>query len=182
MSRSEYMRIQSKYFPPDIRDRYQIDVLLAADGYVYIKIIKVMYALKHAATIVYNKIISHMAPHVYYPVPFTTVIWEHKTRKTKFCLCVDDFGVKYFSKHDANHLLDSLKNYYAIAKDWERHNYLRLAIDWKYSKEYVNISMPNYVKKALDSLQHHKPKKQIRPTSLVNPCLWKILQMAPDPD
>ena len=36
MSRADYMRINSKYFPPDIRARYHIDGLIAADGYVYI--------------------------------------------------------------------------------------------------------------------------------------------------
>ena len=38
MSRADYMRIHSKYFPPDIRDRYEIEGLIAADGYVYIKL------------------------------------------------------------------------------------------------------------------------------------------------
>ena len=50
-----------------------------------------------------------MEPHGYYPTPFTTGLWEHKTRKTKICLRLDGFGVKYFIKYDANHLLDSLK-------------------------------------------------------------------------
>ena len=48
------MRIHSKYFPPDIRDQYHIDELVAADGYVYIKTIEGMYELKHAAIISYN--------------------------------------------------------------------------------------------------------------------------------
>ena len=51
MSRAEYMRINSKYFPSDIRARYQIDGLIEADGYVYIKTFKGMYGLKQAATI-----------------------------------------------------------------------------------------------------------------------------------
>ena len=82
MSRAEYMRIHSKYFPLDIRDQYDIEGLIAADGYEYIKIIKVMYGLKQADTIYYNQLISHMGPHRYYPVPFTTGLWEHQTRKT----------------------------------------------------------------------------------------------------
>ena len=60
MSRADYMRTNSKYFPPDIRDRYEIEGLIAVDGYVYIKIIKVMYGLKQATIIYYNQIISHM--------------------------------------------------------------------------------------------------------------------------
>ena len=87
ISRSEFMRIRSKYFPSDIRDRYHIEGLIAVDRYVYIKIIKGMYGLKQAAIIAYNQMIFHMEPHGYYPVPFTTGLWAHKTRKTKFA-CV----------------------------------------------------------------------------------------------
>ena len=58
MSRAYYMIIHSKYFPPYIRARYQIDGLVAADGYVYIKIVKGIYVLKQAAIIAYNQIIS----------------------------------------------------------------------------------------------------------------------------
>ena len=81
MSRADYMRIHSKYFPPDIRDRYEIEGLVEADGYVYIKIIKGVYGLTQAAIISYNQLISHMDPHGHYPVYFITGIWAHKTRK-----------------------------------------------------------------------------------------------------
>ena len=84
MSRAEFMRIHSKYFLPDIRDQYKIEGLISADGHVYIKIIKGMYGLNQAAIIAYNQLISHMYIHGYYPVPFTTGLWAHNTRKTKF--------------------------------------------------------------------------------------------------
>ena len=38
MTRPEYMRIHSKYFSPEIREFYNIDDLIANDGYVYINI------------------------------------------------------------------------------------------------------------------------------------------------
>ena len=71
-----------------------------------------MYGLKQADIISYKKVISQMYPHSYYPVPFTTELWAHQTKKTIFCLCVDDFGVKYFSKENADHLIDSFKKHY----------------------------------------------------------------------
>ena len=71
--------------------------------------------------------------------------------------------MEYFSKDDANHLLDSLKKHYAISTDWEGCNYLGLAIDWNYGNEYVNIYMSEYVKKALDRIQHPKPKRPNMP-------------------
>ena len=83
-----------------------------------IKILRGVYVLKQVAIIAYNQLISHMEIHDYYPVSYTIGLWAHKTRKRNFCLCVDDFGVKYFSEDDANHLLNSLKKHYAISKDW----------------------------------------------------------------
>ena len=62
-----------------------------------------------------------------------------KYQKKCFCLNMDDFGVNYFTKDDANHLLDSLKKHYAISIDWEDRNYFGLTIYWIYSEEYVEI-------------------------------------------
>ena len=96
---------------------------------------------------------------------------------------MDDFRVKYFSEDDANHLLNPLKKNYASSTDWEGQNYLRLTIDWKYSKEYIDMLMLDYVRKALDSLQHHNPKiPQYAPHRWSVPTYGKILQMAPDRD
>ena len=180
MTRAEYTRISSKYFLPEIIARYHIDGIIAADGYVYIKIIKVMHGLKQAAIIAYNQLISHMDPNGYYSEPITTGIWEHKTIRTKCCLCVGDFGVKYFTKNDVNNLLDSLKKHYAISKYWEGRNYLGLAIDSNHIREYVDISMPEHVKKALDILQYLKTKRpQYTPHCCTVPTYGKILQMEP---
>ena len=124
MSRAEYMIIHSKYLTPDIRPLYQIDELVAEYGYVYIIIIKGMYGLKQAAIIACNQLIYNMETHSYYTVPFTTVLWYHKTRRTKFFLCVDDFGGTYFNKDDSDHLLEPLEKHYAISIDWEVCNFL----------------------------------------------------------
>ena len=79
--------------------------------------------------------------------------------KKKNCFCVDDFGVKYFSKDDANNLLDSLKQNYEISTDWYGRKYIGLTIDWNYSKENVDISIPEYMSTALDRLLYPKPKR-----------------------
>ena len=72
---------------------------------------------------------------------------------------MDDFGVKYFSKDDVDHLLESLKNHCEISTDWEGHNYLVLTIDWNNKEGYVDILMPDYVEKYLGQLHHPKPKR-----------------------
>ena len=70
-----------------------------------------------------------------------------QNQKKKNFLCADDFGVKDLNKDDADHLLESLKKHYVISTDWEGRNYLGLTINCNYIEEYVNISMPEYVKK-----------------------------------
>ena len=40
-----------------------------------------MYGLKQAAIIAFNRLIFHMEPHGYYPVPFTTGQWAQKTEE-----------------------------------------------------------------------------------------------------
>ena len=54
---------------------------------------------------------------IYKPAEGTTGLWSHRTRPTKFALCVDDFGVKYFLKEDAEHLITTLKKNYIISED-----------------------------------------------------------------
>ena len=72
----------------------------------------------------------------------------HTDRKTVFCICLDDFGVKYYSKVDTDHLINALKDY-KITIDWTGSNYCGLKIHWNYIEGYVDISMPNYVNKTL---------------------------------
>ena len=71
---------------------------------------------------------------------------------------MDNSGIKYFSKDYADHLIDSIKKYYAISIYWEGRNYLGLTIYWNHSKGYVDIFMPDYETKALDRIPHPNPK------------------------
>ena len=91
------MRIHGKYFFPDIRQKYSIDKIIDADGYVYCKIIKGMYGLKQAAMLGRENIIKVLKPFGYTPDPMAPNIWN-ETKPTKFCLCVDDFGVNFFQQ------------------------------------------------------------------------------------
>ena len=112
----EYMRIHFKYFFEDIRQKYNIDDIIASDGYVYVRIEKGMYGLKQAAMLAYNNLIKILGKYGYEPCPCTNGIWKHRMRKTRFFLCVDDFGIKYFNE-DKNHLLNALKDHFCVSID-----------------------------------------------------------------
>ena len=180
MDKPEFMRIKYKYFPAAIRLQYDLDRLLATDGYIYIRIKKGMYGLKQAALLAYRHLVNQLAPYGYHPCPYTTGLWNHETRPTKFCLCVDDFGVNYFSKADADHLLNSLRDNYKLSVDWNGSDYCGLSIKWNYAEKYVDISMPGYIEATLERLQHPKPARpQHAPHLWTQPAYGQKLQLAP---
>ena len=76
-----------------------------------------IYGLKQVAVFAYYRLVKHLKTHGYNPAIVISSIFSHKTRKAKFCLCVDYFSIKYHSIDDAYHLLHSLKEKYSITTD-----------------------------------------------------------------
>ncbi len=50
---------------------------------------------------------------------------------------VNEFGVKYTNKEDAQHLIDTLTQEYALHIDWEAGDYIGLTMDWDCDKNTV---------------------------------------------
>ena len=114
----------------------------------------------------YEQLIQNLAPFGYRPIPNTN-FWKHDTRPTIFCLCVDDFGVKYFSKDDAQHLLNALDKNYKYTVDWEGSHFCGYQFDWHYSDGFVDLSMPTYIPNLLKKLNHKKIKDQHSPHEFI---------------
>jgi hypothetical protein len=96
-----------------------------------------------------------------------------------FTLAVDDFGIKYFSKADADHLFDAFATRYPLTKDWTGSSYLGFHIDWNYEAGHVDIPMPIYVPKALLTLRHPPPTKpQHSPHPWTAPVYGQTVQLA----
>ena len=169
MKKTEYIKVKYKYFPEEIWKHYNLPLLVTQDNYIYIQIRKGMYGLKQAALLAYDNLQQCLKPHGYTPVIGTHRLWEHKTRRTKFVLCVDAFGIKYFKKEDAEHLLTCPGKYYTYTTDWEEKNHHGFSINWHYDEGYVDISMPGYVRKSLKCLCYqqkvtpqYSPHKSVR--------------------
>ena len=179
----EYM-IHRRNIPPDIYAQYSLQDKVTSTGFVYVKIKKGMYGLKQASILAYQHLVNNLAPHGYTPCKYSLGLWTHTTRPTKFCLCVDDFGVKYFSKDDADHLLSSLRSSgFTVSTDWSGKNYCGLTLDWNYKDGYVDISMPKYVSAALLKFQHQTPARPCHaPHKWTHPAYVKQTQLAPPPD
>ena len=183
MARPEYLRIHSKYFSTAFRTEYKLEPKIHSDGFVYCKVVKGMYGLKQAAILAYKLLLKRLENDGYVPIPLTNGLFKHKQRKTIFALCVDDFGVKYHSKEDLNHLPLTLKKHYDISIDRDGNNYCGLLIEWDYKNGYVDISMPQYVAKALSKYNHPTPlRPQYAPHCWTQPAYGQKVQLAPQSD
>ena len=183
MKDPEYMRVPFKYFPKDIVTKYNLHTIVSSNNFIYIKIKKGMYGLKQAAVLAYQQLVKNLANEGYYPVDITNGIWRHVSRRTRFCLCVDDFGVKSFSKEDTDHFINSLRKYYNISLDMSGNDYCGLHINWDYKNYTVDISMPNYVKKLLQKIKHkYKKFPQHAPHQWTIPAYGKKRQFATEND
>ena len=90
----------------------------AKKGYVYVKIRISIYGLPQAGKLANTALKEHLAPYGYFEVAHTPDLWQHITRPIAFSLVVDDFGVKYVHKDNAEHFANSLKNAYKLSEDW----------------------------------------------------------------
>ena len=183
MDESEYIRIHKRYFSSNFINEYNLNSLINKDGYVYYEITKGMYGLKQSAILAYKQLVSRLGTYGYEPIKTTNGLWEHKTRPTLFVLCVDDFGVKYNSLNNLNHLIKALKQHYEITVDMSGKHFCGLCLEWNYPCGYVDISMPNYVNKKFKKSNHQKPTRpQYAPHKWLKPAYGRKLQYAPPLD
>jgi hypothetical protein len=177
-----YMRIPVSVIPESIMLEYDL-AKLVHNGYVYVEIQKGMYGLPQAGRLANDRLIQFLAPHGYAPVPITPGLWRHNTRPLAFTLVVDDFGIKYVDKADAQHLLDTLKLLYTASIDWDAKQYCGLTLDFDYVNRTCDISIPGYIERALQRFEHSSPSRpQHAPHAWVKPVYGARMQYAPSDD
>jgi hypothetical protein len=123
------------------------------------KICKGMYGLPQAGMLANKLLQKRLATHIYSPCKHTHGLWRHATRPIVFSLNVDDFGVKYVGKENADHLYHALCQYYPTSIDWPGGLYCGIMLHWDYDARTVDLSMPGYVAAALQTFQHSKPAR-----------------------
>jgi hypothetical protein len=70
-----------------------------------------MYGLPQAGILAQNLLKKRLAKHGYRPTRHTHgLVWKHDTKPVMFYLVVDDFGVTYVGKHNAQHLVDAVND------------------------------------------------------------------------
>jgi len=113
----------------------------------------------------------------------TPCLFTHKTRNITFTLVVDDFGIKYVNAEDAEHLIATLEEFYKLHIDWEGGDYVGLTLAWDYQQRTVALSMPDYVKKALERLGGAEGSKATKSPMVYEPPRYgQKVQFADDDD
>jgi hypothetical protein len=104
-------------FPSWIVEQYNL-AKHQKDVWIYLEMRQAVWGLPQAGILVIKMLRRKLAPFGYYECVKTLGLWKHETRPLTFTLVVDDFGVKYKSKDDVDHLIASIKSTYKVTKDW----------------------------------------------------------------
>ena len=104
----QYMRIHKKFIPQEVLDEY--DIIFDDRNFTYVEICRGMYGLKEAGVIAFDQLVQKIKRFGYEPMPQTPGLWRHTSHKTTFTLGVENFGIQYFSKADADHLIDAIQD------------------------------------------------------------------------
>ena len=182
LPRKEYIRIPADILPKEFMDLYDLHDKVY-NGYIYAEVSKGMYGLPQAGRVAYDTLAPLLQAAGYTPTGHIPGLFRHATSSILFCLTVDDFGVFYTAKPNAEHLRDTLKEHYKITEDWTGSNYCGLDIEWNYKEKYVDISMKGYIRKALQRFEHCPPtRKQAAPSPWTAPVYGQKQQFAEAPN
>ena len=157
MARYEYMRLHIADMPEDVIEHYNFRDKAIPDGSVYCKIQKGVYSLPQAGIIAQQLLKEHLKKHGYRQSQTTSGLWKHGTRPISFSLVIVNVGVKYVGEENAQHLLDTVRQYYKCSCDWEGERYCGIAIKWDYKGRKVHLVMPSYLPKEQTHFKHTIP-------------------------
>jgi hypothetical protein len=176
------MRISIKIIPQEIINQYNL-LALVSDVHVYIEVKKGMHGLPQAGILSNQLLARRLAIHGYHQTKFTPGLWRHVTCPIQFTLVVYYFGVQYVGKEHAQNLIDALEAYYTVSKYWTGGLYCGITLKWNYMSKHVDLSMPGYIKDAIQKFQHPLPKRpKYAPHNWTVPAYGQRIQYAPLPD
>ena len=116
LEKYQYMKIPVNLIPQEFIDLYRLQDKIK-NGFVYCEIICGMYGLPEAGVLAHKLLKERLLKHGYSEVDHTPGLFKHENRPVWFTLTVNDFGVKYTGKRNANHLMNALKEHYKMGED-----------------------------------------------------------------
>ena len=65
--------------------------------------------MKQAVRLAREQLVKQLKPYGHYPYCHTPNVYVHESRPTKFCLCINNFGVPYLSEDNTKKLSTNQK-------------------------------------------------------------------------
>jgi hypothetical protein len=160
LKQKEYVKLKLADIPQEVISEYKLRSKVIADEHMYIEINKGIYGLPQAGLLAREILVERLAERGYSQCKIVPGLWRHETRPIVFTLVVDDFGVNYVNKQDADHLMSVLKQHYSVTEDWKGKHYIGMHLHRDYKGGRVHVAMTGYVAGALAEFQHKAPRKR----------------------
>ena len=131
-----------------------------------------LYGMPEAGYLAQSDLVPHLEQHGFMQTKTTPCLFKHTSRDIEFTLVVDDFGISYSDKADAEYLFEILRYKYPIKVDWTGSKYIGFDINWHYSpddfsKRKVELSMPTYIQAACTRFGIHPTSNTYTPETPV---------------
>ena len=168
LTRSEYIRISVKLLPVAIIEKYHLTQFIHNEK-VLVEVTQGMYGLPQAGLLAQQRLIAHLAKSDYHECPNVPCLFRHATNSVAFSLVVDDFGIKYKEKADADHLIACIRSLYELKVDWSGGQYLGITIKFDSIARTATLSMPGYIHKILVRFYPHLTRGAPSPAIYIPP-------------
>ena len=152
----EYMKLPIGLIPEEINYKYNIKNMVN-NSWVCIEIQKSMYSLQQAGVLANRLLNMCLTAKVFYLCQFKPGLWHHMWQPISFLLVVDDFGIKYNGIQHATYPLNILCEHYEISMDWGGTLFCGIHFKCDYKAICIDLSMPQYIQKALVKFHHPHP-------------------------
>jgi hypothetical protein len=115
----EYIQLCIANMPDNVIKHYKLTNLATLDGHIYCEIHKGMYGLPQAKIIAQQMLEEQLQKHSYHQSTTFPGLRKHHTHPITFTLVAGNFGVKYVREENAQHLLDTVQQFYKCLYNWE---------------------------------------------------------------
>ena len=125
--------------------------------------------MPQAGKLAQDRLCAHLATFDYVQDANVPCLFLHRSNGVSFTLVVDDFGVKYYTRDAAEHLIACLEVLYKLKVDWTGRTYLGMTIVFDDSDNSVALSMPGYINKLLQRFPRRGTQLQAKSPAVYVP-------------
>lgn len=139
-----YLKINKEMFSPAVTEEFELSKFIQDNKWIYFAVQRTIYGLPQAGKIAQDKLVTVLQTGGYTETR-TPGLFRHTQRSTTFVLIVDDFGIKYKTQDDLDHLMATLRKAYTISIDATGSQILGYTIQRDRIARTLTLSMPEAI-------------------------------------